>query len=168
MSHGLIERQYDRRQQSRRQEYTKEPAGIIYRRYVIARLYVVLSIITTLIIAIFQPGSIYVNSIKQLVPEENMFVLGIVAIISIATILDIIVNDFMPNKYRIMFLYNKRHLFFMSLAMGMYSMAAEIILTEQSSFVLLRLWLDGFIAAIVAVLDIFARHGRGFLWQSGR
>lgn len=167
MNTNFVGRENDRRKVSRRSPFIKENMDVLYRKYLVARVYVVLSVITTLIVAMFEPNSIYFQHFMQ-TKFESKFVLGIITMIAVAAIVDLIVNDFMPNKYKIMIFYNKRHLIYMGMSLGMYGMTAAIILTEHSGVVLLRLWLDGFIAAVIAVLDIFARHGKGILWQSGK
>lgn len=168
MKKVYVHRGPDRRLQSRRESTVKEPVGIIYRRYVIARLYVVLSALTTLIVSIFEPRAInfyYLlnNSI------DGKIVIFVSCAIVLAALIDTVVNDFMSDRYKIITLYNKRHLIYMAIAMAMYAQSAAIILTNHdTSLVLVRLWLDGFIAAMVAVLDIFARYGKGVAWQFGK
>lgn len=145
----------------------KEPIQILYRRYVIARIYTILSMLTTLAITKFEPGSIYYQHFI-LNSGENTFVLLLIGAFTAIAVLDLIVNDLMPNKYKILILYNNRHLIYMSLALSMYGISAAIVLTDNVSIILLRLWLDGLMAAVVAVLDVFARHGKGMTWQFGK
>jgi hypothetical protein len=80
--------------------------------------------------------------------------LGICAI----GVIDILINDLAPDKYIFRIAYDYRHLVYMMLSLISLSIAAGITLTSGSTIFLSGLWLDGIVAAFVAVLDIFARH----------
>lgn len=149
------------------EQKNKESVSILYRRYTVARIYVILSMITTIIISIFEPESLYYSQFMGQ-GTHGIVVLCIFSFFTALSLIDMVVNDFMPNKYRLMLLYNNRHLVFMLLALCAYGLTAAVILTDHTSIVLIRVWLDGFIAAVVAVLDIFARHGKGVEWESGK
>jgi ABC-type Na+ efflux pump permease subunit len=158
-----------RKRKSRRGEDTKpvvkEPANILYRRYVVARLYVVLSVFTSVVMSIFEPASIH-HQIFDATGTGSLLVLTAIGAIAGIAFMDIIVNDLAPNKYQLKIFYDNRHILYMALSLGMYGISAAMIFTYGASAVLIRLWLDGGVAAAVAVLDIFARH-RGVSWQSG-
>ncbi len=157
----------ERREKKERRSKEKESANILYRRYVVARIYVIMAMITTILISIFEPNSIYYTQLLKN-GYEGIAVLCIFSFFTLLSLFDLVINDFMPNKYKLMILYDNRHLVFMSIALCAYGLSAAIILTDHSSIVLIRVWLDGFIAAVVAVLDIFARHGKGIAWESGK
>lgn len=141
----------------------KEPTEVIYRRYVISRIYVVLSILTTLLI--FLTSDMYSFAIIE--SDVGQTLLWCLVGVGLFAVSDICVNDILPDNYNLFWLYRNRHLIYMILAMGMYGITAAIILSNGSAVIMIRMWLDGFFATVVAVLDIFARH-RGTSWQSGK
>ena len=142
---------------------TKEPAQVIYRRYVISRIYVVLSILSTLIV--FLTSDIYSFSVIN--ENFGQALIWFLVAVCLFAISDICINDILPENYNFMFLYRNRHIIYMILAIGMYGITAAIILSNGQAPIMIRMWLDGFFATTVAVLDIFARH-RGTSWQSGK
>lgn len=157
----------DRREKKERRSKEKESANVFYRRYIVARIYVVMAMISTIIISIFEPESMYYTQLLNN-GYEGIFVLCVFSFFTFLCVIDLVINDFMPNKYKFMILYDNRHIIYMAIALCAYGLSAAVILTDHSSIVLIRVWLDGFIAATVAVLDIFARHGKGIAWESGK
>ena len=154
---------YERRYTDR----NKDVAGavqIVYRRYVIARLYAVLSIFVTVLSMIFEPTSRY-SQAAVITNAPNYLFLFTFFVCALA-LADIAINDFAPDKFTFLFAYKYRHLIYMAMALISFSISVSIFYTFGASILLCRLWLDGVVAAAVAMLDIFARH-RGNLWLSG-
>jgi hypothetical protein len=79
---------------------------------------------------------------------------------------DSFVNDILPNKYNFKHAYMYRHLVYMGMALISFSLSAGLLITYGGSILVGRLWLDGVVAACVAVLDIFARHRKNS-WRYG-
>lgn len=142
--------------------HIKAPLNIIYRRYVISRIYVTLSILFSALISIYEPTSIY-HTILTATKLDHTVMFLLVGICCVAA-LDIFVNDVLPDKYKLLVAYNHRHLIYMLMALAMFSISGAITYIYGSTFYLARLWLDGIIATVVAILDIFARH-RGTTWR---
>lgn len=142
----------------------KEPSKILYRRYIIARLYVVLSIFITVLTMIFEPSSMHGRAavITHAPTILSFITFGVCAL----ALLDIIINDFAPDRFVFKPAYEYRHLIYMALALISFSISISIIEAFGTSLLLGRLWLDGIVASVVAILDIFARH-RGTSWLSG-
>lgn len=140
----------------------KAPLDFIYRRYVILRAYITMSVLLSTLTAMNEPSSAYyqIFSITQI---DHALLWPLIVVCGIAMI-DLFVNDFLPNKYKLLVLYHKRHVFYMIFAFGMFSISAVITIVHGSTFYLARLWIDGFMAATVAILDIFARH-KGHSWR---
>lgn len=140
----------------------KAPLHFIYRRYVILRTYITASVLMTILTALYEPSSIYYQIFTVThIDHGFLWSLGIICIL---TSLDLIINDFLPDKYKLMIIYHNRHILYMMLALGMFSISAVITAVNGSTFYLGRLWIDGLMAAIVAILDIFARH-KGSSWR---
>jgi hypothetical protein len=98
----------------------------------------------------------YRSAIATDAPRSWLYAALVVAILAIA---DIIVNDFMPNKFELNYAYDFRHIIYMLLALISLSFSVSIVVTFGTTFIVSRLWLDGLVAATVAFLDIFSRHG---------
>jgi hypothetical protein len=128
----------------------------IKSRYRIVRLYVTISIILSILSILFEPASIH----AQVVGSANLpIALFYTALgVGFVALLDIFINDILPNKYSFKQAYLYRHLIYMSLSLISFSLSAGLLITFSGSILVGRLWLDGVVAATVAVLDIFARH----------
>jgi len=136
---------------------------MIVRRYVIARLYVALSILMSVFSIIYEPISIHSQAMSSAKLPDFLFFSAIV--VCIVALADIFVNDFLPNKYKFKHAYEYRHIVYMFLALISFSLSAGLLITYGGSILVGRLWLDGLVAALVAMLDIFARH-REHSWRS--
>ena len=141
----------------------KDKFVIIHKRNLVSRIYVVVSILVTLIL-LLTTEQYKIDVIKS---EVGLFLIwALLGVCSIAT-LDIFFNDILPRNYYLLWLYNKRHITYMVMAIGMYGITAAIILTNDQATIMIRMWLDGFFATMVAVLDVLSRH-RGTPWHSGK
>lgn len=142
----------DRRCSDYHEHDKKEPVGLIFRRYIVSRIYVTLSILVTVLTLAFDPSTFHTQ-----IHLPNFLLVTALGICAIGVI-DILINDLAPDKYIFRIAYDYRHLVYMMLSLISLSIAAGITLTSGSTIFLSGLWLDGIVAAFVAVLDIFARH----------
>lgn len=78
--------------------------------------------------------------------------------IYIFALLDIFINDILPENYHIKLLYNYRHIVYMILSIMIFCISAEYIHINGYTYDLIRLWLDGGMVAVVAISDIFIRY----------
>lgn len=148
---------FDKRQNTdRRNQPKKEPIRLLTRKYLIARIYVGLSITIALLIALFDSSS---NTYKalHLSAIQTSFFYGML-VIAILAVIDSVVNDFLPDKFVLIHTYNYRHIVLMALSLISFSISAAILYADPTSLLIIRFWLDGTIAAVCAILDIFARH----------
>lgn len=139
--------------------------SMFFNRYILARIYVTVSIFISVLTALFEPTSIHHLSV--LLSDGSMILMYLAISVCGFAIVDIIVNDFMSDKYKLNITYNQRHIIYMCLSLISFSLSLGILFTFGGVFLLGRLWLDGFVAAIVAILDIFARH-KGTTWRYGK
>lgn len=146
-----LSQRHDRRSNDRRN--TRRP---IKSRYRIVRLYVSISIMLSVFSILFEPASIHAQVVGSANLPTALFyaALGV----GLVALFDIFINDILPNKYSFKHAYLYRHLVYMSLALISFSLSAGLLITFSGSILVGRLWLDGVVAATVAVLDIFARH----------
>ena len=85
----------------------------------------------------------------------GIWVLLAVVLVSLA---DIVVNDFLPRRFKFRFARKYRHLVFMALAMGVLSLVYLAVTRNGPTLAQALLSFQGIGAACVAVLDLFARH----------
>jgi len=145
-------------------ETLKEAPKLIYRRYMVARLYVVLSIFFSVLAMVFDTTSSYNKAaIITLAPYYLPYItMGICFI----AIIDMFINDFAPDKFVFKFLYDYRHIIYMGLSFISFSISVSALDAFGVTMSICRLWLDGTVAACLAILDIFARN-RGTSWLNG-
>lgn len=138
--------------------------SMLHHRYFIARLYVALSVLLSILSIVFEPSAIHTAATSSAGIPMIMIIcaIGVCAI----AIIDAFVNDFLPVKYKFTYAYHYRHLVYMALALISFSLSAGLLVTYGGSILIGRLWLDGLISTIVAVLDLFSRH-RENSWLSG-
>lgn len=161
----MIVNKFNRRKSDDRRSIHKEPLNLLSRKYVIARFYVSVSILITILTAIFDRTTPLYQVL--LLTSTSQVPICIALSISIISILDLCINDIAPDKYVIKYSYEYRHLIYMALSIVSFSMSAGILYTFGTSLSLSRLWLDGIISAMVAIFDIFARHKERQAWQCG-
>lgn len=128
----------------------KEPLYMFYRRYVIARMYIVASILITVCTLIRTP-----DVLGNFIPP---FLIILAFGVCMVAIVDIAINDIAPDEFIFHSAYKYRHLVYMLLSLISFSISAGAIIDFNGVLSVERLWLDGLVAAVVAVLDIFARH----------
>jgi hypothetical protein len=128
----------------------KEPLYMFFRRYVIARIYIVLSVLITVCTLLKAP-----YALGAYIPP---FLVVLAFGVCMVAILDIIINDIAPDKYIFHSAYKYRHIVYMLISLISFSISAGAVLDSNGVLSVERLWLDGLVAAVVAVLDIFARH----------
>lgn len=129
----------------------------LYERLVISRVYVALSILFSVLTMVFEPNTYYGHA-ATVTQIPSFLVLSALAL-CLLSVIDIVVNDFLSNKYKLSWLIDYRHLIYMGLALLCFSLSAGIIVVYGTTFFLGKLWLDGSIATIVAFLDILGRRG---------
>jgi hypothetical protein len=138
--------------------------GFMTRRYFIARVYVALSIFITVLSLVFEPTLNHTQATASAADLPAFLFWSAIGVCLVA-ILDAFGNDFLPDKYTFTIAYQYRHLVYMFLALITFSLSAGLIHVYGPSLLVGRLWLDGVVAALVAVLDLFARH-RENSWRS--
>lgn len=133
-----------------------QPHKFMYHRLLVARLYVTLSICLSVLSYIFEPLSKQGSS-NIATNTPLIWICGAV-ILCLLAVTDIIINDLFPENFKLNITYDYRHIMYMFFAVLSFSISVAVFNTYGSSFLMLRLWLDGGIAAIVAFLDIFGRY----------
>ena len=146
-----LSQRHDRRSNDRRNN-----RSIIKSRYRIVRLYTSISVMLSVFSILFEPASIHSQVVGSAQLPMALFYSALV--VGVIALLDIFINDILPNKYSFKQAYLYRHLVYMSLSLISFSLSAGLLITFGGSILVGRLWLDGAVAATVAVLDIFARH----------
>jgi len=129
-------------------------------RYWISRLYLALSTLATIGVIWLESDSLMHRLITQSGPA-GWYLVGILAFVAIVALADSIVNDLLPDRYRLKAAKRYRHLVYVAIAMGLASMS-YVFLAVGGGWrpVVLPFWVDTMFAAMVAFLDLFQRHRR--------
>lgn len=123
--------------------------------YILTRLYVSLSLLFSLI---FTLDNTSINNISISINNGSIYPVYGGVFLCIIALLDIIINDFLPDSYKFYHGSEYRHLIYMGISLISFSISVPVINTFGVSALTGRNWLDGGIAAFIAVFDIFARH----------
>lgn len=128
-------------------------------RYWITRLYVALSILTNILASWYEPQAL-THKLIDASGEQGWVMVGILGSICIVAIADVVVNDLLPDKFRLASAKRYRHLIYIALAMGIFCMAYVFVAGDGSTFrpLVLPFLLNGAVSAAVAFLDLFQRH----------
>jgi hypothetical protein len=128
-------------------------------RYWITRLYVALSALTSILVSWLEPQAL-THKLIDASGRQGWAVVAILAAICLVAIADVIVNDLLPDQFKMVATKRHRHLIYIALAMGIFCTSYVFVAGDGSRFrpLVLPFWLDGFIAAAVAFLDLFQRH----------
>lgn len=129
----------------------------VLRLAVLARLYLAVSVIYTQVAAMTAPATLLYQALAKSVPFGVLGVWVLVAVASVA-VLDVVVNDWMPDRFELPTAYAQRHLVYMGLAMGLASIS--FVLTKSNGWGVLqwRYLLDAAAAVAIAFNDLLARH----------
>lgn len=129
-------------------------------RYWLTRLYCALSVATSAINTFAEPRSLTAQVIAETGPVGLYWMLALAALAALAVV-DVIVNDLLPDGYDLRPVYRRRHLLYVALAVLMFGMASATYSTVGWTTVLLVWWLDAGVAMTIAFVDLFARHRGG-------
>ncbi len=123
------------------------------------RMYLCLSVALTEYVAIEEPYSLSHMAIVQAGPQGLAFA-GALFLLSIVGLLDLIINDILPDRFRMQWAWNTRHIIYMLMALGLASVAVMIAKRFDWTPVVCRYLLDAAFAAAVGFVDLFARRGK--------
>ena len=121
----------------------------------ISRIYLSFSILMTVLMFVFDRSTLVGQS--AVITNVPTFMADFALLVCFVSVIDIFVNDILPDKYVLSCSYNYRNIIYMSLSLISFSISIGMLSSMGMSFVIGRLWLDSLIAAIVAFLDIFER-----------
>ena len=128
-----------------------------FPRYWIARLYVILSILTNMLVIYFEPQSLGHLVLLKMDPAARL-VLEFIIVLSLGGLVDVVVNDVLPSRFSFRFGARWRHLGFMALSISLASLMFLITAAYGNSGVNFVLGLDMAMAASIGVLAPFSRH----------
>ncbi len=128
-------------------------------RYWLTRLYCALSAATNVITSI-EPRSLTAQVVSATGGAGDYWLaaLGAVALVAV---LDVIVNDLMPEGYSLGRTRRYRHLTYMALAVLLCGLASATYTTVGWTTLLITWWVDAAMATTIAFVDLFARHRGG-------
>lgn len=126
-------------------------------RYWTVRLYIALSILTTLGVIRFEPNFLSHKYITHS-GEFAWLCVGVLAVLSFIALVDVVVNDLLPETFQLRCAKSNRHLIYIFQALGIACIAFVLYAEGASIPVILSYLVDGAFAALVAFLDLFQRH----------
>jgi hypothetical protein len=86
--------------------------------------------------------------------------IGLMAALAILALLDALINDMLPVKYRFKFPLKCRHLIFFMLAGSQLGLIYNSVMNGTYDALLLKYAWDGIISVVVVFADFSARHRR--------
>ena len=129
---------------------------ILTQQLIISRIYITLSLLFVTLAFLLEPQSVPGRSaIVSLVPLTWVYSLLFLCILSL---IDIIINDIIDDKYSVSILIDYRHILYMMMSLMTFSISMSIVNTFGISFLLMRIWLDALIAVLIAFLDVLGRY----------
>lgn len=125
-------------------------------RYWLVRLYLALSVVIFTGTALYQPDTQIYRMISL---SGGQFFVFALMLLSLIAMLDAVVNDMFPDRYRLKWAMRHRHVIYMMIALGTFSMAYILwSLSGRPNGAALHLILSSAMATTIAFLDVFARH----------
>lgn len=130
-------------------------------RYWMTRLYVALSAFATIVVIWWEPAALTHRLITQS-GLPGWYLVGALAALALFGVIDVVVNDMLPDRFRIRCAKRYRHLIYIALATGLACMSYVFVAGDGGWFrpLVLPFWVDASFAALVAFLDLFQRHRR--------
>lgn len=128
-------------------------------RYWITRMYVAASVLASVAVIWWEPHTLTHRLISQS-GAAGWWLVALLAVVAGAGIVDVIVNDILPDRFHLLCIKQRRHLLYIGLAMGEASLCFVFAMGEGGWWraLLLPFLLDAAVAALVAFLDLFQRH----------
>ena len=127
--------------------------------YWFGRLYVSADVAIISLIACFGKDTLSYRIIELSGPEGFWCVLAL-ACIALLGVLDVLINDLLPELFHLKTVKRHRHFLLMGIAIGSLSVAGIVAMTVGLSVLHISLALPVFGATCMAVMDVYARGGR--------
>lgn len=126
-------------------------------RFWFSRLIIALEVLVLIAgVSWFEPASLTSKAIEQSGHFGWVLILGLFVMCGMA-IVDVIVNDLMPARFVWACGLGWRHLSFMGIALILAFLGMLVAFTLGYTPLLLAYWLNAVLAALVTILDVFAR-----------
>ena len=127
--------------------------------YWFGRLYVAADVVILALNACFAKNTLSYRVIELSGPAGFWCVLGL-ACIALVGVLDVFINDLLPERFQLQFVKRHRHFVLMGIAIGCLSVAGIVAMNVGLSVLHASLALPVFGATCMAVMDVYARGGK--------
>lgn len=125
-------------------------------RYWMTRMYVALSIMANCIVAYLEPQSLTAMVLRT--NPTGWACLGILFALAVTALVDVAINDLLPQGYYLRWTRDQRHWIYVLMALFTMGLTYAIVREKGFTALLLAYWVDAAIAVAIAPLDLFARH----------
>lgn len=125
--------------------------------YWFGRMHVALCIGTLAMVAAFGTGTL-LNSVVVASGKAGFWCVLVLACLACLAVLDVIINDFLPDRFSLKLVKRNRHLIYMALGIGTASLGFVIQQTTGINSMHGLIFVNSFSAVVVAFLDLYARH----------
>ena len=126
--------------------------------YWLTRLYVACSAFSTCCATLWEPAAL-THRLISASGRPGWLLMVVMASLAACAIFDVVVNDLMPDRFKIGWAKQSRHLIYITLSMC--SMLLTYVFVAGAGWwrpLMLPFLIDAFFGATVAFLDLFQRH----------
>ena len=127
--------------------------------YWFGRLYVAADVANIALIACFGKGTLSYRVI-ELSGREGFWCVLALACIAVTGVLDVLINDMLPERFQLENIKRHRHFVLMGIAIGCLSVAAIVFINVGLSILHTTLALPILGATCLAVMEVYARGGK--------
>jgi hypothetical protein len=159
---ALVTTGYDEDHSRRHEERRRNPGRrrsdyLRPKRNILTRLYFCISTVLATITGLVDPLSLGGMLLEEIGPPAQ-WIMTALLVITLAALVDVIVNDFLPPDWTFSWASRHRHLLYLAAAVVYASFIFVAIQRGHISMLLWRYLLDCSMAAVLAVLDVYHRH----------
>jgi hypothetical protein len=126
------------------------------RRKWLARLIIALDLLANCAVMVWEEASLMHKIVQQAGPTGHFAVISL-AVVAFMALTDVVVNDLLPDRYRLCYAIEHRHTIYALLSLGALSISFVVVKTHGVTPLLLHYGLVAGFALTIALFDIHDR-----------